>query len=72
MKRSILQQHKEVAMLCEEGMTTTKTRSALSIPHNTKEVTSMKTQNNTWKTNKHCINYGVTNHNVETCKKKKE
>ncbi len=36
MKRSTLQQHKEVAMLCENGMTTAETRSALSIPQNTK------------------------------------
>jgi hypothetical protein len=32
MKRSTLQQHKEVVMLCEKNMTTTKARSALLIP----------------------------------------
>jgi hypothetical protein len=32
MKWSTLQQHKEATMLCEEGMTTTKAKSALSIP----------------------------------------
>jgi len=32
MKRPTLQQHKEVAMLCEEGMTTTKARSAFLVP----------------------------------------
>jgi hypothetical protein len=32
MKWSTLQQHMEAAMLCEEGMTTMETRSALSIP----------------------------------------
>jgi hypothetical protein len=36
MKQSTLQQHKEVAMLCEEGMITTKARNALLVPHNTK------------------------------------
>jgi len=72
MKRSTLQQHKEVAMLCEEGMITLETRSELSIPQNTKEATLMKTQSNTRKTNKLCINCGMMNHNVETCKKKKE
>jgi hypothetical protein len=36
MKRSTLQQHKEVVMLCEEGMTNVETRSALSIPQSTK------------------------------------
>jgi hypothetical protein len=58
-------------MLCEEGMTTTK-RSALSIPRNTKQATPTKTQSNTRNTDKHCTNYGMTNHNVETCKKKKK
>jgi hypothetical protein len=72
MKRSTLQQHKEASMLCQEGMITLETRSELSIPQNTKETTLMKTQSNTWKTNKHCINYGMTNHNVETWKKKKK
>ncbi len=32
MKRSTQQQHKEVAMLCEEDMNTIEARSALSIP----------------------------------------
>ncbi len=72
MKRSTLQQHKEVAMLCEEGMTIVKTRSASSIPQNIKQVVPAKTQFSTGKTYKHCTNYGMTNHNVETCKKKKE
>jgi len=31
MKQSTLEQHKEVAMLCEEGMTTIEVRSALSV-----------------------------------------
>ncbi len=34
MKRSTLQQHKEVIMLCEEDITIVEARSALSIPHN--------------------------------------
>jgi len=72
MKRSTLQQYKEASMLCQEGMITSETKSELSIPQNTKEMTLMKTQSNTWKTNKHCINYGMTNHNVETRKKKKK
>jgi hypothetical protein len=59
-------------MLCEESMTIVKTRSALSIPQNTKQTTLAKTQNNTRKIDKHYTNYGMTNHNVETCKKKKE
>jgi hypothetical protein len=32
MKRSTLQQHKEVVMLCEKNMTTTEVRSALLVP----------------------------------------
>jgi len=53
-------------------MTIAKARNALSIPHNTKHVTPMKTQNYTGKTNKHCTNCGMTNHNVKTSKKKKK
>jgi hypothetical protein len=36
MKQLTLQQHKEATMLCEEGMTIAKARSALLVPHNTK------------------------------------
>jgi hypothetical protein len=36
MKQSTLQQHKEVTMLCEEGMITIEARSALLVPHNIK------------------------------------
>ncbi len=59
-------------MLCEEGMTIVEARSALSKPHSTKLSAPPKTQNNTRKTDKYCTNYGMSNHNVETCKKKKE
>jgi len=58
MKRSTLQQHKEAAMLCEEGMTILETRSELSIPKNTKDATLMKTHSITGKTYKYCINCG--------------
>jgi hypothetical protein len=59
-------------MFCEESMITTKAKSALSVPQSTKQVTPTKTQSNTWKIEKHCTNCGMMNHNVETCKKKKE
>ncbi len=59
-------------MLCEQGMTTAEVRNALSVPHNTKQTLPTKTQSNTGKTNKHCINCGMMNHNVQTYKKKKE
>ncbi len=72
MKQSTLQQHKEATMLCEEGMSTIKSRSALLVPQITKQTVLAKTQSNTGKTKKHCINYWMTNHNVETCRKKKE
>jgi hypothetical protein len=48
-------------MLCEEGMTTTKARSALSVP-----------RSNTRKIDKYCTNCGMNNHNVETSRKKKK
>jgi hypothetical protein len=67
MKWSTLQQHKETSMLCEKGMTTTKARSALLVPQSIKHVVPTRTQSNTWKTDKHCTNCGMTNHNVETC-----
>ncbi len=59
-------------MLYEEGMTTAKARNVLSIPQSTKQAPPPKTQSNTWKINKYCTNYGMINHNVETCKKKKK
>ncbi len=59
-------------MLCEEGMTIVETRSALSIPQSTKQVASIKTQSIIGKIEKHYINCGMINHNVETCKKKKD
>ncbi len=59
-------------MLCEENMIIVEPRSTLSIPHSTKQASPPKTQNNIGKTNKYCTNCGMTNHNVETCKKKKK
>jgi hypothetical protein len=57
-------------MLCEEGMIITQARSAFSIRQSIKQVAPSKTQSNTNKIDKHYINCGMTNHNVETCKKK--
>ncbi len=45
-------------MLCEEDINTTKTRSALSVPQNTKQATLAKTQSNIGKIDKHCTNCG--------------
>jgi hypothetical protein len=72
MKGSTLQQPKEAAMLCEEGMIIIEAMSALSIPHNIKQIIPTKTQNNKRNTNKHYINCGMKNHNVKTCRKKKK
>jgi hypothetical protein len=38
MKQSTLQQHKEVMMLCEEGMTIVEARSAFLVLHSTKNI----------------------------------
>jgi hypothetical protein len=43
MKWSTLQQHKEAAILCEEGMATAKARSALLTSQNIKQVALIKT-----------------------------
>ncbi len=59
-------------MLYEKGMIIVEARSALSIPQSTKHVTPTKTQSNMRMTDKHCTNCGMTNHNVDTCKKKKK
>jgi hypothetical protein len=59
-------------MLCKEGMITTKTRSALSIPHSTKQMAPPKIHNNIRKFDKYYTNCGMNNHNVETCRKKNE
>ncbi len=59
-------------MLCEEGMIITQARSAFLVPRNTKQIALIKTYSNIGKTNKNCTNYGMTNHNVETCRKKEK
>jgi hypothetical protein len=72
MKWLTFQHHKEATMLCEEGMTTIEARNALSIPQSTKQATPPKTQSNIGKINKFYTNCGMTNHNVETCRKKEQ
>jgi hypothetical protein len=58
-------------MLCEQCTTIVEVRSVMSVPQSIKHVVSTKTQSIIGKTDKHCTNYGMTNHNVETCRKKK-
>jgi hypothetical protein len=59
-------------MLCEKGMIIVEARSALLVPQSIKQVVPTKTQSNIGENHKHCTNYGLTNHNVETCRKKKK
>jgi hypothetical protein len=59
-------------MLCGENMIIAEVRNALLVPQNTKQATPMKTHSNIRKIDKHYTNCGMTNHNVETCRKKKE
>jgi NRPS condensation-like uncharacterized protein len=59
-------------MLCEKGMTIIKAKSALLRPQSTKQTILGKTQSNVGKIDKYYTNYGMTNHNVETYKKKKD
>jgi hypothetical protein len=58
-------------MLCEQCTTIAEARSVMSVPQSIKHAVPTKTQSNIGKTDKHCTNYGMTNHNVETCRKKK-
>jgi hypothetical protein len=59
-------------MLCEERMTIAKARSVLQVPQNIKLVIPTKAQSNIGKTYKNYRNCGMKNHNVETCREKKE
>jgi len=65
-------QHKEVAMLGEKCMIITKARNVLLVSQSIKHAIITKTQSNIGKTNKYYTNYGMKNHNVETCRKKKK
>jgi len=59
-------------MLCEEGMITAKARIALLVTQSIEQVVPTKTQSDTGKTNKHCTNCVMINHNVKTCRHKKK
>jgi hypothetical protein len=59
-------------MLCEKGMTNIEVRNALLVSHSTKHVAPTQTNCILRKIDKYCTNCGMTNHNVETCRKKKE
>ncbi len=67
MKRLTFNHHKKVLTLCEEGLITTEESNALLMPQSTKQTSLPKTQGNIGTINKFCTNYGMTNHNVETC-----
>jgi hypothetical protein len=57
MKRTMLQFHMEVVLLCEEKMTLAKAQNALSVPQIYNSPSTTKTQMELGKTiSKHCIN----------------
>ncbi len=53
-------------------MTIVEARNALSIPQSIKRAVLAKTQSNIRKIDEHYTNCGMTNHNVETCRKEKK
>jgi hypothetical protein len=71
MKRETLQQHEEIALVCEKGIFEVEAINNLSIPHSSKTMLAHKPHTNTEKTRMYCINCHMTNHNVETYKVKK-
>jgi len=72
MKHIVLQLHKEVVLLCEEGMTPIEAQNALLVPKKFKSTTTTKTQMELRRIGKHCTNCGEDNHNVVMCRIKKE
>jgi hypothetical protein len=54
----IMLQHKEVALLCKEGMTPTKAQNALLVSQINKIIRTPKPHMERRTTSKHCINYG--------------
>ncbi len=72
MKKETLQQYKEVALVCVEGIFKVEAISNLLIPHNSKTILVQKPQTITEKIGMYCINCHRTNHNVETCRVKRK
>jgi hypothetical protein len=71
MKKETLHQHKEGALVCEEGIFEVKIINNLSVPQSSKAILVQKPQTITKKIGMYCTNCRKTNHNVETCRIKR-
>ncbi len=56
----------------EEGIFEVGTMNYLLVPHNSKTILVQNLQSITKKIGMYCINYHMTNHNVETCRVKRK
>ncbi len=72
MKRKTLQQHKEKALVCEEGISEVEAISSVSVPQSNKTISTQKPQTILEKIRMYCTNCHRTNHNVETCRVKRK
>jgi len=72
MKRETLQQYKEVALVCEEGISKVEAISNALEPHSSKIILVQKPQTITEKIGMYYTNCHRTNHNVETCRVKRK
>jgi hypothetical protein len=66
-----LQQHKEATLVCEEEIFTVEAISNLLVPQSSKIILAKKPQTILEKMGMYYTNYHRTNHNVETCRIKR-
>ncbi len=66
-----LQQHKEATLVCEEGIFKVEAISNLLAPQSSKTILAKKPQTILEKIGMYCTNYHRTNHNLETCRVKR-
>ncbi len=67
-----MQQHKEAALVYEEGISKVEVINNLLVPQSSKTKLIQKPQIVTKKTRLYCTNYHKTNHNVETYRVKRK
>ncbi len=72
MKKKTLQQHKEITLVCEEGIFEVKAISNILVPQSSKIISAQKPQTILEKIGMYCTNYHKTNHDVETYRIKKK
>jgi len=72
MKKETLQQHKEVVLVCEEGIFEVEAISNLLVPQSNKVVLVQKPYIVTKQIGMYCTNCHRTNHNVETYRVKRK